>query len=79
MSDNTFSSIGAHCWADRCAGDWYDKGEDQLINDTHDDGGKYDFAISLDNPRDAQIRGQQGDLKAEDSETVDRAAGVLDL
>jgi hypothetical protein len=50
-----------------------------LINDTHDDGGKYDFAISLDNPRDAQIRGQQGDLKAEDSETVDRAAGVLDL
>jgi hypothetical protein len=37
---------------------------------THDDGGKYDFAISLDNPRDAQIGGQQGDLKAEDSETV---------
>lgn len=50
-----------------------------MINDTHDDGGKYDFAISLDNPRDAQIGGQQGDLEAEDSETVDRAAGVLDL
>lgn len=50
-----------------------------MVNDTHDNSGNYDFTISLDNPRDAQIGGQQGDFEAEDSETIGRAASVLDL
>lgn len=43
--------------ADRYAGDRYDNGENQLVNDTHHDGGNYDFAISFDNSGNAQVRG----------------------
>lgn len=61
MSDTLFSPINVMCIgegeADRQAGDGYYNGENQLVNDTHDNGGNYDFAIWFDNPRNAQIRG----------------------
>ena len=50
-----------------------------MVNNTHDNSGNYDFTISFDNARNAQIGGQQGDFEAEDSETIGWAAGVLDL